>query len=297
MAHAAARTVMGFSVARAALGLAEGGMFPAAIKTVAEWFPKEERALATGLFNAGSNIGAVACPLIVPWLATTWGWRSAFVATGAIGFVGWRRQKMYRPPEGIRRSRPRSWRTSAKTRPTRAGKFLLDCCGTGNWRSCRMGALAGLMVLLYGRPSFSICAMTWLTQRLRDDQVRRRLRGIGAVACGCSSSLERERRPRRALVCARLCAWRDPFVRTWVAVSCGLAPRRTAASRRTLHAGSTLSEAGVSRCRHRGLARAGRHVSRSGGAVLAYTHNNYIVLRDRLVPISRAGRHARAVRA
>ncbi len=101
MAHAAARTVMGFSVARAALGLAEGGMFPAAIKTVAEWFPKEERALATGLFNAGSNIGAVACPLIVPWLATTWGWRSAFVATGAIGFVwvaAW--LKMYRQPEG-----------------------------------------------------------------------------------------------------------------------------------------------------------------------------------------------------
>ena len=87
MAHAAAQTASGFSAARAGLGLAQGGMFPAAIKTVAEWFPKEERALATGIFNAGSNMGAVTCPLIVPWLATRWGWQAAFIATGAIGFV------------------------------------------------------------------------------------------------------------------------------------------------------------------------------------------------------------------
>ncbi len=87
MAHAAARSVLGFSIARAGLGLAEGGMFPAAIKTVAEWHPKEERALATGLFNAGSNIGAVTCPLIVPWLATRWSWQAAFLATGAVGFL------------------------------------------------------------------------------------------------------------------------------------------------------------------------------------------------------------------
>jgi ACS family hexuronate transporter-like MFS transporter len=100
MAHAAARTVLGFSFARAGLGLAQGGMFPAAIKTVAEWFPKEERAFATGLFNAGSNIGAVTCPLIVPWLATRWGWQAAFLATGAVGFVwvaAWLR--VYRSPE------------------------------------------------------------------------------------------------------------------------------------------------------------------------------------------------------
>ena len=101
MAHAAAQTAIGFSVARAGLGLAQGGMFPAAIKTVAEWFPKEERALATGIFNAGSNIGAVTCPLIVPWLATRWGWQAAFIATGAIGFMwvaAW--FLVYRPPEG-----------------------------------------------------------------------------------------------------------------------------------------------------------------------------------------------------
>ncbi len=88
MAHAIVRTVWGFSLARAGLGLAEGGNFPAAIKTVTEWFPKEERAFATGLFNAGSNIGAVACPLVVPWLADRWGWQAAFLVTGSIGF-GW----------------------------------------------------------------------------------------------------------------------------------------------------------------------------------------------------------------
>lgn len=87
MAHAAARSVTEFNIARATLGLAQGGMFPAAIKTVGEWHPKEERALATGLFNAGSNIGAVTCPLIVPWLATRWGWPSAFLVTGAVGFA------------------------------------------------------------------------------------------------------------------------------------------------------------------------------------------------------------------
>ncbi len=100
MAHAMARTVAGFSLARAVLGLAEGGMFPAAIKTVAEWHPKEERALATGLFNAGSNIGAVVCPLVVPWLALHWGWQAAFVATGAAGFLwvaAWLR--LYGPPD------------------------------------------------------------------------------------------------------------------------------------------------------------------------------------------------------
>ena len=87
MAHAAARTVLGFSVARSVLGLAEGGGFPAAIKSVAEWFPKEQRAYATGWFNAGSNVGALACPLLVPWLAGRWGWQGAFIATGALGLL------------------------------------------------------------------------------------------------------------------------------------------------------------------------------------------------------------------
>lgn len=87
MGHALARTPFGFGVARAALGIGEAGNFPAAIKTVAEWFPKKERALATGIFNAGSNVGAIVAPLTVPWIATHLGWRWAFLITGAIGFV------------------------------------------------------------------------------------------------------------------------------------------------------------------------------------------------------------------
>jgi ACS family hexuronate transporter-like MFS transporter len=87
MAHAFVRTVGGFAAVRAALGLAEGGSFPAAVKAVAEWFPREERALATGLFNAGSNVGAIVCPLVVPWLAARWGWPGAFLVTGALGLA------------------------------------------------------------------------------------------------------------------------------------------------------------------------------------------------------------------
>ena len=74
-------------MARFALGLGEGGNFPAAIKTVAEWFPKRERALATGVFNAGSNLGPIIVPLTVPWIVAHYGWQGAFVATGALGFV------------------------------------------------------------------------------------------------------------------------------------------------------------------------------------------------------------------
>ena len=87
MGHALARTPFGFGVARAALGIGEAGNFPAAIKTVAEWFPKKERAFATGLFNAGSNVGAIVAPLTVPWIAATWNWQAAFIITGAIGLI------------------------------------------------------------------------------------------------------------------------------------------------------------------------------------------------------------------
>jgi len=87
MGHALAKSAFGFGVARFSLGLGESGNFPAAIKAVAEWFPKKERALATGVFNSGANIGAVVAPAVVPWLTLTYGWQTAFIATGLIGFV------------------------------------------------------------------------------------------------------------------------------------------------------------------------------------------------------------------
>ena len=80
-------SVVGFMVARFLLGLGEAGNFPASIKTVAEWFPKKERALATGIFNAGTNVGALATPLIVPIIVLTWGWYEAFIVTGVLGFI------------------------------------------------------------------------------------------------------------------------------------------------------------------------------------------------------------------
>jgi ACS family hexuronate transporter-like MFS transporter len=87
MAHAAVSTVFGFSAARFALGVAEAANFPAAMKTVAEWFPKKERALATGIFNSGANIGAIIAPIVVPIIAVRYGWEWAFILTGGIGFV------------------------------------------------------------------------------------------------------------------------------------------------------------------------------------------------------------------
>jgi ACS family hexuronate transporter-like MFS transporter len=87
MSHALARSTGGFMVARALLGFGESGNFPAAIKTVAEWFPKKERALATGIFNSGTNVGAILAPLVVPWIVKNWGWEAAFIIIGAIGFT------------------------------------------------------------------------------------------------------------------------------------------------------------------------------------------------------------------
>ncbi len=100
MGHALVTTVIGFSIARFALGLGEAGNFPACIKTVAEWFPKRERALATGIFNAGTNIGVLVAAVSVPFLTLNFGWRWTFIVTGLTGFVWialW--LAMYRRPE------------------------------------------------------------------------------------------------------------------------------------------------------------------------------------------------------
>lgn len=98
---------VGFAIARFALGIGEAGAFPASIKTVAEWFPKKERSLATGIFNSGTNVGALASPLVVPWIAGHWGWEWAFIITGLIGFIWvilW--LAVYREPENDRKLTP-----------------------------------------------------------------------------------------------------------------------------------------------------------------------------------------------
>ena len=87
MGHALAKGVWGFGFWRGFLGVSEAGNFPAAIKSVAEWFPKKERALATGIFNSGTNVGAIIAPLAIPAMVVSWGWQSAFIITGAIGFI------------------------------------------------------------------------------------------------------------------------------------------------------------------------------------------------------------------
>ena len=87
IAVAMVRSVGGLAVARFSLGLGESGNYPAGIKSVAEWFPRRERALATGIFNSGANIGIIATAVVVPWLTVQYGWRSAFVTTGALGLV------------------------------------------------------------------------------------------------------------------------------------------------------------------------------------------------------------------
>jgi ACS family hexuronate transporter-like MFS transporter len=80
-------SVLGFMFARAILAIGEAGNFPAAIKATAEYFPKKERSFATGIFNSGTNVGAILAPLSVPWIAENWGWRAAFIIIGAIGFI------------------------------------------------------------------------------------------------------------------------------------------------------------------------------------------------------------------
>ncbi len=146
MGHALARSAFGFGMARFWLGLGEGANFPAAVKTVAEWFPKKERALATGLFNAGSNVGAVVAPALVPYITLTWGWPWAFVLTGVLGFawlaVWW---FFYRDPESHprlskaefryirsdseKKEKPIPWLSLIRFRQAwafAAGKFLTD---------------------------------------------------------------------------------------------------------------------------------------------------------------------------
>lgn len=151
MGHALARSTFGFTIARSGLGLGESGNFPAAIKSVAEWFPKKERALATGIFNSGANIGAVIAPIMVPWILGVYGWQMAFIITGSLGFIWllfwWFIYEIPSRKKGLGKAeydyihsdaeevaaagpvRPVSWRELLRVRQTWAfvfGKFLTD---------------------------------------------------------------------------------------------------------------------------------------------------------------------------
>jgi len=148
MAHAAAFSIATFAMARFGLGLGEAGNFPAAVRTTADWFPKKERAFATGIFNSGSNVGAILTPLLVPIIVIdlALGWQGAFLITGALGFgwlIAW--WLIYREPEGNARvnaaelahirsdpvepTTPIAWGELLRHRQTWAfamGKFLTD---------------------------------------------------------------------------------------------------------------------------------------------------------------------------
>ena len=134
MSHALVQSVIGFAIARFALGLGEAGNFPAAIKTVAEWFPRKERALATGIFNSGSNVGAIVAPLVVPWITLRLGWHWAFLFTGflsAAWLIAW--LTIYRPapvqPDAEESASRIPWASLLTYRQTWAfllGKFITD---------------------------------------------------------------------------------------------------------------------------------------------------------------------------
>src|SRR5690348_4738612 len=87
MAHALVRSTLGFALMRIPMGVGESGLFPCVIAASTEWFPKRERALAIGIFNAGTNVGAIVTPLIVPILTITLGWQMAFIVTGLLTFA------------------------------------------------------------------------------------------------------------------------------------------------------------------------------------------------------------------
>jgi ACS family hexuronate transporter-like MFS transporter len=101
MGHALAASALGFGIARFFLGLGESGSFPAAIKTTAEWFPQRERALVTGIFNSGTNVGAILAPAFIPWITLKFGWHAAFLATGLFGalWIVWWIKRYYSPED------------------------------------------------------------------------------------------------------------------------------------------------------------------------------------------------------
>ncbi|MBV8842475.1 MAG: MFS transporter [Bryobacterales bacterium] len=185
MSHALVHTAVGFGVVRFFLGLGESGNFPAAMKTVAEWFPRKQRALATGIFNSGSNIGAIVAPLTVPWIAVHLGWRWAFLFTGffsAAWIIGW--LSVYQRPPRIEDESEElatrvPWASLIQHRQTWAflvGKVLTDPIWWFflYWLPKFLNARHGLSLIELGPPLVTIYAMAdlgsitggWLSTRL-----------------------------------------------------------------------------------------------------------------------------------
>lgn len=194
--HGAARDLSHFIMARVVLGVGEAGGFPGGIKAVAEWFPKKERAFATGLFNAGTNIGAIVTPLVVPWLVLAFGWQAAFVVTGLLGLIWlpiW--LLVYRRPREQKRVTPAElawieqdpadpvekigWRkllTVKETWAYAAGKFLIDPIWWMFlfWLPDFLGKRYGLDLKTFGPPLVAIYLLSdvgsvgggWLSSRM-----------------------------------------------------------------------------------------------------------------------------------
>jgi len=196
IAHAGARGLTGFIFARIALGVGEGGGFPGGIKAVAEWFPKKERAFATGLFNAGTNIGAIVTPLVIPGITLAWGWEMAFIVTGLAGLIWlpiwllvYRRPREHSkvsaaelayieqdPPDPVEKV---AWTKLLKYRETWAyaiGKFLIDPIWWMFlfWLPDFLGKTYGLDLKTFGPPLVAIYLLSdvgsvgggWLSSRL-----------------------------------------------------------------------------------------------------------------------------------
>lgn len=196
IAHGAARDLSHFIMARVVLGVGEAGGFPGGIKAVAEWFPKKERAFATGLFNAGTNIGAIVTPLVVPWLVLAFGWQAAFVVTGLLGLIWlpiW--LLVYRRPREQKRVTPAElawieqdpadpvekigWRKLLTVKETWAyagGKFLIDPIWWMFlfWLPDFLGKRYGLDLKTFGPPLVAIYLLSdlgsvgggWLSSRM-----------------------------------------------------------------------------------------------------------------------------------
>jgi ACS family hexuronate transporter-like MFS transporter len=196
MSHALATTAGGFSVARAALGFGESGNFPAALKATAEWFPRKERAFATGIFNAGSNVGAIVAPILVPIIALRWGWQWAFIGTGALGFlwlIAWlvlydspeqhprvtREELAYIRSDPIERTEAVSWSEVLRHRQAWAfvvGKLLTDPVWwfylfwlpkflDANF-GVKLGSLSAPLVVIYLVADFGSVGGGWLSSTL-----------------------------------------------------------------------------------------------------------------------------------